>query len=359
MTIKKWWDKQSLFTRYFLFVFVVITLSVASVEIFVEAWVADFLGFDEDDMHGWHEALLWGVSILIPSLIGGYILARTLSGKLDKIARMAHNLANGNLEARLPANPESKDAFNQLMCSLNNMADALSHLLHNERKLLLDISHELRSPLTRLRISSALLQDSGDLNESKELAARLEKDLEYMGGLIGSLLSQGKSTLNAAENPEPVDMQALLAGLADDFAFQGKAQQKKLQASIAKNVAVYGRPTLLRSILGNVLANAIFYTPKGSKVLLQSSVSEEDLVVIIRDFGPGVPENHLEDIFRPFYRLDDSRSKDSGGAGLGLALAKEAALSHGGGISAANAQPGLEVRIVLPLYRPDDFTEIS
>lgn len=357
MRLKRWWGKQSLFIRYFLFVFAILTFVIGGVEVYIEAWVARLLGFSEGDMHGWHEAVLWGVSILIPSLAAGYLLARALSRRLGKIAKMSQSLAGGNLEARLPVLESSADDFNQLMRSLNNMADSLAHLLHNERRLLLDISHELRSPLTRMNISAALLQRSQSLEESTALGARMEKEVEYMSLLVERLLSQGKATMSDKDVTKPIVMEHLLASLVDDFSLQAEAQGKKIQADIPKNITVYGRHTSLKGMLGNVLSNALFYTPPHGKVLLRAKSMEEDLVISIRDFGPGVPENHLEDIFRPFYRLDESRSRDSGGAGLGLALAKESVLHHGGSISAKSAHPGLEVTINLPLYQEGDLGE--
>ena len=145
-----------------------------------------------------------------------------------------------------------------------------------------------------------------------------------------------------------MDVSRLLAELADDFAFQGEARQKKLRANLAPDLAVYGSLGLLQSLFGNILSNAVFYTPDNGEVHLAAARCGENVVVTVRDFGPGVPEEQLEDIFRAFYRVDSSRSRVSGGAGLGLAIAREAAIRHNGCIEARNATPGLEITVTMP-----------
>jgi signal transduction histidine kinase len=116
---------------------------------------------------------------------------------------------------------------------------------------------------------------------------------------------------------------------------------------------VYGNPPKLERMFANVVANAMFFGPEGDEVRISASPADGNVAVSVRDFGPGVPEGELEDIFRAFYRVDRSRSRASGGAGLGLALARETAIRHGGNIAAENASPGLRVTVTLPAE--DDF----
>ena len=297
----------------------------------------------------WHEAAVWTVSILVPSLASGYVLSTILSVKLGNMAKAAKALARGNLEIRLPATGNEADAFDVLAHSFNEMALAIKTQRQYGRRLLADISHELRSPLTRMSVATGLLARRHGAEEREALMRRLEKELERMNELVSMLLLQGSDKGKAAAM-EPVGISAVLLELTDDFAFQGKAQQKSVLLEASGDPVVYGNTALLQRMFGNLLANAVFYTPENSAVDIRARTDGDNLVVTIRDYGPGVPEDQLEEIFRAFYRVDTSRARTSGGVGLGLALARETAIHHGGNIVARNAGTGLLVTVTLPLH---------
>lgn len=339
---------MSLFWKVYLLaaglLMVVVILAEATLEPLGEALLEGIYG----GFKPWHEAVVWVAVILISSLACGYVLSTALTRRLDKMVRASRALARGNLKARLPARGNDKDAFDVLARSFNEMAGAIEDQLRHERRLLADISHELRSPLTRMGIAVELLERRRGEEERAAVLHRLEREVERMNELVAALLVQARERLNGRGEAGIVDLERLLAELAEDFSFQGEAERKTVRARLGVGLVVHGQAGLLQRLFGNILSNAVFYTPPGSEVHLEAALENGTVRVVVRDFGPGVPEDQLEDIFRAFYRVDGSRSRQSGGAGLGLAMAREAALWHGGSVSARNASPGLELTVILP-----------
>lgn len=323
---------------------VVVALAEGTVEPAAEALLESLYG----GFQPWQEVVVWMMVILTASLACGYILSKILTRKLNSLVQASKALAQGNLAVRLPVKNNDKDAFDVLGRSFNDMAQAIEDQLRHERRLLADISHELRSPLTRMGIAVELLERRRAEEERAAIVQRLGIEVERMGELVSTLLAQGRERFEGNGEAGPVDLSRLLSELAADFAFQGGAQGKNVRHRIAAGLVVQGQTGLLRRLFGNILSNAVFYTPHNGEVLLEAGGEGGDLRISVRDFGPGVPEAQLEDIFRAFYRVDGSRSRQSGGVGLGLAIAREAAFRHGGRITARNALPGLEIIITLP-----------
>lgn len=339
-----------LFWKVYGFIVGLLIFVVALAEFILEPIAERMLAGLYGGFQPWHEVVIWAVSILIPSLACGYVLSKVLSLKLGKMAKAAKALARGNLEIRLPVTNNEADAFDVLAQTFNEMALAIKTQRQYGRRLLADISHELRSPLTRMSVAAGLLPRRHEPEEREALLRRLEKELERMNELVSTLLLQGSDKGEASRAMEPVGINGLLLELADDFAFQGKALHKGVLLDAADGLNIYGNAVLLQRMLSNLLANAVFYTPEHSTVDVTARIDKENVVITIRDYGPGVPEEQLEEIFRAFYRVDSSRARASGGVGLGLALAREAAIHHGGNIVARNAGPGLLVTVTLPLH---------
>jgi two-component system sensor histidine kinase CpxA len=327
-----------------------LVLVIGTVEIFFEPLAEALLETVYGELRPWHEMAVWMVSILVSSLVCGYILARALSVKLEKMSDTARELLRGDSEARMPVTDNSRDAFDVLALSFNEIAGSLAEHLQNERRLLADISHELRSPLARMTIAVELLKRGRESARREDAVSRLEKEVTRMSELVSLLLEQGRDRFVSASQAKPVDLGAILAGLAEDFSFQGEAQKKAISIRLEDGLIAHGYPLLLQIMFDNLLSNAFFYTPLDSEVRLFAALNRGKITVNIRDYGPGVPEDQLKDIFRAFYRVDRSRARSSGGAGLGLAIAREAALRHGGSIEAENALPGLSVTVTLPAH---------
>lgn len=348
MKIRSWWNSRSLFWKVYILIVLVILLVVVSVEVVLEPLLEEALrvGFDDRDFH---ELILWGFTITILAAICGSFITKYLSREIQKLADMAKRIAKGDLSARIRDTGDDKDSLNQLALSFNDMAESLEKLLANERRLLADISHELRSPLTRMGLAKDIMARQIKEPELVTTLGRVDKELERMRELVSLLLQQGKHRLSSEECPEKIDLSILLRGLAEDYLFQARENGKDLGVSIPSGLMINGHAMLMQSIFSNVLSNALFYSPEGAAVDLRAERNEDYVNITVRDYGPGVPEEALEDIFRAFYRVERSRDRSQGGAGLGLALAKDAVVTHHGEIRAANAQPGLKVTIRLPL----------
>lgn len=349
MTFRDWWRRLNFFWKSFLFLLVLMFSTVALVEGIVEPLAEAVLLSYSGKLQRWHETLLGMGTVIFPVIVCGYVFAGVLSRRVNAMAAAAERVSRGNFAARLEVCPGSRDAFDRLAGSFNDMARSLESLIANERRLLTDISHELRSPLARMQIALELLPLKEDVAERERLIGRLEKDVRHMNELVEMLLGQGRErllALNAEE--EAVDISALLKDVVADIAFNGLPEGKTVTSVVPSGVLVMGYPPLFRTMLMNVGMNALFYTPPGKPVYVYLVRRDEEIRIHVRDFGPGVPEADLENIFRIFYRADDSRTRATGGAGLGLALAREAATLCGGTLEARNADPGLEIYASFP-----------
>lgn len=352
MTIRNTINSMPLFWRINVFIAALLVFVVSLVEAILEPLAEFALADLYGGFQPWHEAVLWGVSILFPSLACSYIISKALSTKLGKMAKVAQSIAHGNLNARFSVTDNEKDAFDVLARSFNDMAGEIEKRINNERRLLADISHELRSPLARMTIAAELLPRKNGQEERADIIQRLNKEIAHMNSLVSLLLSQARDKCLSGEERGAIDLGEILKELADDFVFQGKAQNKSVESALQGNLRTTGDRLLLRRMFGNLLSNAMFYTPPNEKIIITAINSNDKIIVTIRDFGPGVPQEQLKDIFRAFYRVDDSRARTSGGVGLGLALASEAAVAHNGFIKAENAGPGLLLTAILPTNSP-------
>lgn len=346
-------NAMPLFWKVYAFIVALLIFVVGLMEFIFEPLATRMLAGIYGGFQPWHEVALWGISIIVPSLACGYVLSRILTTKLYKIAKASKALASGNLEVHLPVVGNKKDAFDVLSSNFNEMADVIKAQRHNERQLLANISHELRSPLTRISVATDLLERRYEEAEIVEITRRLGKEVARMNDMISLLLEQAKDKVLALGENSIVGISDILRELADDFAFQGEIAGKGVKTEIEPGLNVYGNTQQLERMFGNILANAIFYSPAKSAIHVATRQQHGNMYIDIRDFGPGVPEEELEEIFRAFYRVDGSRARTSGGVGLGLALAREAAIQHGGNIVARNANPGLCITVTLPVYRAE------
>jgi signal transduction histidine kinase len=224
------------------------------------------------------------------------------------------------------------------------MAARLQRLLESQRQLLRDVSHELRSPLARLRIASELAREEPSHFE------RIEQEADKLEELIGQMLLVARldSPMSAATR-EPVDISALARQVCEDAQLEASARQVQVVPRISDGCSVSGRPDLLQSAIENVVRNALRYTAAGTTVDVEAQCEGSQWRVVVSDHGPGVPDDQLAAIFKPFHRVSSARERDTGGYGLGLAIAERAVVAHGGTIAAQNvAGGGLRVEIRLP-----------
>jgi len=231
------------------------------------------------------------------------------------------------------------------------MASQIEELISRQRQLISDVSHELRSPLARLNVALDLGRERKGNDPAFE---QMEEDLHILDDLIGRLLTIAKLDMSAPEVPMvDLDLTDILSQVARNAEFESKEPKGAIQLTSTGSCIVRGNAELLHSAIENVIRNAIRYTDSGTLVEVsmepQSSSSGTKIRLVVRDYGPGVPESELKNIFQPFYRITGARDRQSGGAGLGLAIAERVVRIHGGMICAENAAPrGLRIEIALP-----------
>lgn len=289
---------------------------------------------------------LWlrlGLAILVSGLVC-YLLSRVMTNRLKALQVASRRLANGDLDTRLQVRDHGGDETDELARDFNTMAQQLQERIQAQRRLLGDVSHELRSPLTRLRIALALAEE--DQARSGEYLQRIEQEAQRLEDLIGQLLSSQEHDISLDTH---IDLVPLLQQLCADARFEGEAQGKQLSFNHSVEQAVVASSAdLLHKSFENILRNAVIHTADNSLVTVTLDKAGEDYRVCITDQGPGVPEQELQKIFEEFYRVDTARTRETGGYGLGLAIARRAIQRHGGQMVAANTGSGLAVTITLP-----------
>jgi signal transduction histidine kinase len=275
-----------------------------------------------------------------------YLLALHMTSPLRKLQKAVERFGKGDLGARVGS--RRRDEVGRLARTFDQMADRLQTLLTAERRLLLDISHELRSPLARLAVAVELAR-SGE-GEAREAAVnRIEKEADRLNALVGELLQVTRAEGDPSSlRLEKVRVDELLGNLVEDCSVEAEARRCRLELKTPPPVTVNGDPELMRRAVENVVRNAIRHAPEATAVEVWLENGTPGAHIRVRDYGPGVPEEHLPHIFDPFYRVDTDRNRTSGGVGLGLAIARRAVDLHKGRIEARNANPGLLVEIDLP-----------
>lgn len=297
-----------------------------------------------------------GLAVFATAGVVCYGLAWYLTRRLDQLRTATRALAQGDLSVRIGDRlGGSTDELTDLGRDVDEMAERLEALIATERRLLQDVSHELRSPLARLVVALELLRQRSDVPEAPEIE-RIELEAARIDDLIGRILTllRLETRTPTAEPSASVDLAGLVSDVASDAGFEAAAANRRVVVS-TEPCLVKGDESMLRSAVENVIRNAIRYTAEGTAVEVTLRVDVEVTgehsvaVVSVRDHGPGLPEDALEDVFRPFYRVDDGRARQSGGAGLGLAIADRAIRLHGGTATAANpADGGLVIELRLP-----------
>jgi two-component system, OmpR family, sensor histidine kinase CpxA len=293
--------------------------------------------------------------IFVALLVSGavcYFLTLYLTAPILRLRVVAQQIAAGELSVRADPRMElRKDELGDLVRDFNRMADKTEHLISSQRQLLYDVSHELRSPLARMNVAQDILR--GRVRGDPALD-RIGIDLQRLNEMIGRLLTVAKlEATSTLQTPVHVDLSELVSSVVSDADFEAQERGSRVDIVQAANLAVQGDPNLLRSAIENVLRNAVRFTRTGTavEVALRTNkvTSTDEAIISIRDYGPGVPEQELANIFRPFYRVTDARSRDSVGVGLGLAIAERVVRLHGGRIQAMNdTNGGLRVEMTFP-----------
>ena len=274
-----------------------------------------------------------------------WIAAAGVISPIRKIATSIALFGQGNLAVRVDTDRD--DEIGQLGRSFNEMAERLERLITSERRLLSDISHELRSPLARLKFAMKLARSSNDPAGAIE---RIERDVNRIASLVSDIVE-----INVVEDDPALQakqemcIRDIIREVVQDASVEAQVRGCMIDVRGEVCGAVHGNPELLRRAVENVLRNAIRYSPDKSRIELQVGEDENTARITVRDYGPGVPDGAIKRIFDPFFRVEEARNTNGGGSGLGLSIAKRAICLHHGTITAENATPGLRVTIAIPV----------
>jgi two-component system, OmpR family, sensor histidine kinase CpxA len=313
------------------------------------------------------EILLRGLVVFLTGGLVCYGLARYLASPILAMRQATREFSDGNLNARTGERVRKRgDELGDLAQDFDEMADRIQNLVESQRRLLGDISHELRSPLARLNVALGLARKQGGSSASgSSYLDRIEVETERMNLMIGELL-----TLSQLENRSPdiertvLGLQEILQEVVSDAAFEAVGKNCTVEIRRCEQCRVEGSPDLLRSAIENVLRNAVRYSPADARIEVdlacRQAGNQPEAILTIRDYGPGVPEEDLGQIFQPFHRVGDARDRQSGGTGLGLAITSRAVRFHQGEVQARNAEGGgLEVEIRLPAVAGSEPATLS
>ncbi len=318
-------------------------------------------GMDRPHLFGSLLRLLLAVAI---SALICFWLARYLTAPVIRLRAAAHRLAAGDLTARagapgngaVSASRPRSDEIADLVVDFDHMAGRVEEVISSQKRLIRDISHELRSPLARMSFALALARRQTPSADAQPLE-RIQLEAQRLNAMIERMLNlsrlENDDRLSQAESLQDINLSDLIKDVVSDADFEAQSGESRVVIAgiLDPQCTVRGNRELLRSALENVVRNAVHYTAPHSQVTVTGACDDASVSLTVNDQGPGVPPEDLAKLFRPFYRVDSARDRQSGGTGLGLAIAEQAIHRNGGTITAANAgSGGLEIVITLPRF---------
>ncbi len=279
-----------------------------------------------------------------------FVLARSLVAPISRLRYATHRFAAGDLATRIGDQIKGRNELGGLARDFDDMAGKIQTLISDQQQLLRDLSHELRSPLARLNVALELARQQSGSTAGDKALDRIDLEAQRMNEMIGQLL--GLTRMTSGINKQrfaPFDLQELLAKLVQDADYEAAARQCRVFFKGPSPALCNGSIELLAQALENVIRNAVKYTDNETEVQVTLIDGGDVWRIKVVDRGEGVPEAALSKIFDPFYRVADARDRQSGGTGIGLAIAKSAIVLHGGSIQAMNHEyGGLLITIHIP-----------
>jgi heavy metal sensor kinase len=283
--------------------------------------------------------------------VGGYLLARRALAPIDHLASDARRITADRLHERLKVANE-RDEIGRLTAVINETIARLESSFDQLRRFTADSSHELRTPLAVVRgIGEAAVAKRRDPREYEEAIGSMLEEIDRMSSLVDTLLRLSHGDAGTIRlSRESLDLGELARDVAASLAILAEERAQKVVVDAESNLTVTADRLVLREAITNVLDNAIKYGPQGSTVSIRVARNGQHALLAVGDEGPGVPVEHRDRIFHRFFRIDEARSRERGGAGLGLSIARWAVETHGGRITVhERAGGGAEFRIHLPL----------
>ena len=301
---------------------------------------------------------------LVFSLVAGLILSglvliaisHYVAGKIlqpiGKMKAMAKDISEKNLDQRLPVGRE-KDEFNELARTINRMLDRLQHSFENQRNFLFDTSHELKTPLTtmRLAIEEVCTSDIEKLPDAtSENLMRVNEQVRRMDRLVKDLLNLSALEMSDAIEQSPLPVASILTPLVDEYRFLAEARHIRIDCRLSEFGVINGDGETLTRAFSNILDNAIKYNMEGGWISVEGDQGDGWLTIIVTNTGIGVPEEDLDKVFDQFFRVEKSRSFTHGGAGLGLAMVRRIITLHGGTATMeSRLSEWARIRVTLPM----------
>jgi heavy metal sensor kinase len=282
--------------------------------------------------------------------VGGYVLARRALAPIDHLAAEARRITAERLHQRLSV-PNEKDEIGRLAAVINDTFARLDSSFGQLRRFTADASHELRTPLAVIRgIGEMGLRETRTPAEYKDAIGSMLEEVDRLTRLVDTLLRLSRGDAGTVRlSPEILDLGDLARDVAASLGILAEERQQRLEvAADADVVRVSADRLVLRDAITNVVDNAIKYSPSGSTITMRIEADALEATLSVTDEGPGIPAEHRERIFDRFYRIDEGRSRGTGGAGLGLAISKWAVEANGGRMSLASSGSGSVFRITLP-----------
>lgn len=295
--------------------------------------------------------VFFGLGLLVIGVVVALLVipvSRLITRRLAGLRKSALLIAAGDLDHR--AAPKGKDEIAELGSALNHMADKVQEMVESGRELTANLSHELRSPLARIRVAQEMMHDtlqSGGTRRLVDHLDRIREDIELLDHLIGRMLEFAKIDLHQKNiSREPMDLAAMIKGLLGRFAASAEAQGLELCADLVEgSPPISGDPEGLSTALTNLLDNAIRYTPHGGRITVRLHEQDPGVGVEVINTHPPLSPSDAAAMFKPFARLEGAATS---GYGMGLAITKRIVERHGGSIRAASTQEGLSIMVSLP-----------
>jgi signal transduction histidine kinase len=291
------------------------------------------------ELEDWHrQSLMWplsalGIALIVLTLFS-LLVTLSITRPLSRLRSAVHDLGQASYQQHSLAQlANRRDEFGVLATDFNRMGARLQSLIGSQRQLLRDVSHELRSPLARLRIALALAERA-EPAEREKLWPRLGRECDRLEALISEILALARLDADFG-SPEPVQIKSLLQRLKNDAQLDGNS--RSIQISAADDLSVQGWPDMIERAVDNLLRNALRFSPPGEAVEVRAQRVEDRVQLSVRDHGPGAAPEHLALLGEPFYRAPGQTAP---GHGLGLAIARRAAERHGGSLTLSNHPDG-------------------
>ncbi|OQX61278.1 MAG: hypothetical protein B5M51_08260 [Anaerolinea sp. 4484_236] len=310
-------------------------------------------GMYENFQASFNDALIWAtLAALVVALIASFIFSRGVVAPVRDMMIASRRIAEGHYDERVQRS--GSDELGQLAGSFNQMAEQLEQVEEMRRQLIGDVTHELRTPLTAIKGSMEGLMD-GVLPAQEETYQQIHQEAGRLSRLVDDLQELSRVEAGAYRmDIQPVDISVLIETVVKRLGYQFEEKRIRLASSLLPDLPhVLADTDRVIQALTNLVGNALHYTPSGGSVTISARSLSDEMEISIEDTGVGIPEEYLEHIFTRFYRVDKSRSRQAGGSGIGLTVAKHLVEGHGGRIWAESEgrEQGSRFVFTLPLEK--------